>query len=190
MPELSDLWGETTICRQCLKDFSVIFESSRLNGVKVMTLYDYNETLKTTIYHLKGLKDIELAPLFLERYIPYLRAEYRDFVLVPAPSTAESDKERGFNHVVEIFKTLKRPFLHVVHKKEAFKQSDLSFEERQKVGLKLTIHEGHLLKGKKVLIVDDIKTSGATLKAIVHLITPFQPKKIEILVIARTKVNT
>jgi competence protein ComFC len=146
--------------------------------------------MKTTLYHLKGLKDIELAPLFLERYMPYFETKYKGYLLIPAPSTRESDNIRGFNHVTAIFEGLKRPFLGVITKKVDFKQSDLSYVERQMVSHKLEIKAGHLIKGKKVLIVDDIKTSGATLKAIINLIRPFHPKKIEILVIARTKVNT
>lgn len=146
--------------------------------------------MKTTLYHLKGLKDIELAPLFLERYMPFFEVKYKDYLLLPAPSTKESDDIRGFNHVTAIFEGLNRPFLGVITKKVDFKQSDMSFVERQMVSHKLEIKDGHLIRGKKILIVDDIKTSGATLKAIIHLVQPFHPKKIEILVIARTKVNT
>ena len=41
--------------------------------------------------------------------------------------------------------------------------------------------------GKKVLIVDDVFTTGSTVNAMIDLIKPKNPKKIKILVMSKTR---
>ena len=49
---------------------------------------------------------------------------------------------------------------------------------------KIGIHNGEELKGQKVLIIDDVITSGSTLKAIVTLVLKYEPAKVELLVLS------
>lgn len=176
------------MCEPCFRRLEVSFKTELIGGIKVFTLYTYNEALKTMLYHLKGLGDIVLAPVFFDRYHYFLRLKYAGYILVPAPSTTEDDEVRGFNHVIEIFKPLNKKFLPLISKKEAFKQSDFHYEERQSVGEKLEIIEGEKLRNKKVLIVDDVKTTGATLKAMINLILPYQPQKLAVMTLSATKL--
>ncbi len=180
------MYTKPTICEACYQKLNVIFKVEKIDNFEILSLYEYDETFKTILYDLKALGDIVLSPLFLERHVPYLKVKYQGYILIPAPSNEEDDKERGFNHVVEIFKSLKMEILPLIKKSEVFKQSDLHFDERQEVVKKLTITGGEKVKGKKILIVDDLKTSGATLKAIRELLIPFNPKVIKGLTIACT----
>ena len=90
-----------------------------------MNLYNYDEQIKEKLYQFKGCFDIELGKVFLEYYLMYLRIKYFGYVLVPAPSYKTSDEERGFNHVVEIFSSLKMKMIRCIHKISDVKQSDL-----------------------------------------------------------------
>jgi len=188
-PNFNDLIRDTNVCNKCFRDLDVKFNVSKIEGVTYISVFNYDEHFKTLLFHLKGLKDIVLAPLFLERFIPYFKVRFINYYLVPAPSTIESDKERGFNHVIEIFKPLQRPFLRLITKKVAFKQSDLNYALRQKVKDKLVINNGNKVKGKNILIVDDIKTTGATIMAMINLIKPYNPRKIAILTLAETSLS-
>lgn len=178
------------MCDKCFSELKVTFHKEKIGGIEILSIFEYNEAMKTILFTYKGLGDIELHSVFLERYSLYLKLKYRKYILVPAPSTLESEKIRGFNHVEHIFSGVNSNILHLLHKKENFKQSDLSFTERQKVHKKIEIINGERLRNKKVLIIDDLKTTGATIKAIIELITPFAPKKIKVLTVAATKVNT
>lgn len=188
-PSFSSLFLPLGMCNKCYKELKVIYKIEKIEGYKVLSIFEYNEAVKTLLYNLKALGDIELAKIIIERHIFYLKIKYRNYILLPAPSTIESEAQRGFNHVCELFKPI-GPIAHLLKKKENFKQSDLSFVNRQEVGKKISLDNGESLRNKKVLIVDDLKTTGATIRAIIKKIEPFAPKKIEILTLAATKVNT
>lgn len=178
--------SNATICDYCFRELEVLWEKTKIAGIEYIHLYLYNDYLKTNLYRLKGLGDIELAPVFIERFAPLLKVKYFNYYLLCAPSAKESEKERGFNHVKVLFSALNRPFLDLFIKKLDFKQSDLNYRDRQEVINKIAVHHGESVKNKHILIVDDLHTTGATIRAMISLIRPFQPKSIKVLTIAKT----
>lgn len=106
--------------------------------------------------------------------------------MVPAPSFEDKNIERGFNHVEVIFSSLKMPIEKCFIKTEDIKQADLSSEERKNVGNYLKIVNGKKLSGKKILIVDDVYTTGSTVKAMIEMIKAYNPKEIKVLVMSKT----
>ena len=46
------------------------------------------------------------------------------------------------------------------------------------------IENGEILKGKKILIIDDVFTSGSTLHACLNLVLTYSPKHVELLVLS------
>jgi predicted amidophosphoribosyltransferase len=137
------------------------------------------------IYTLKGCYDIELAEVFLNRFLLELKIMYFGYVIVPLPSNLDEDERRGFNHVEQVFSYLKLPIYHLLYKKIHFKQSDLSLHQREEIINKIGYEHLELIKGKKVLIVDDISTSGNSLKAAIALIKKGNPKCVKVLVLAK-----
>lgn len=175
------------LCTDCYSKLSPIFEEFNIAGCSGLAIYKYNEGIRSLIYQFKGCYDYELSSVFLDRCISFLKAKYCGYVIVPAPSSKESDEKRGFNHVVEIFKYLNKPIHRVIEKIDDVKQSDLNKSERRNIENHLKINNRYLLTNKKVLIVDDVKTTGSTLKAMVRLVKECRPKKIKILVLSRRK---
>lgn len=106
---------------------------------------------------------------------------------MPAPSYITSDEKRGFNHVVEMFSLLHLKMITCIHKIDDVKQSDCSSKQREEIIKHLKIDENAPLKNKKILIVDDVYTTGSTVKAMIRLINRYKPKKIEVLVMSKTK---
>lgn len=154
--------------------------------IKALSIYDYDEMIKKLIYTFKGCYDYELKDIFLTRYLSYLKILYRGYVVVPTPSSKVDDEKRGFNHVKEIYKSLGLPMLDVLIKISKEKQSSKSKKNRLKVDKKIISKNIDLLKGKKVLIVDDIYTTGATMQRAINLVKEGNPKTIKVLVIAKT----
>lgn len=167
-----------------------VLHEFRLAGSKGLAIYRYEQTIKERLYQLKGCADIEIAPVFLEYFLPYLRLRYLGYEIVPAPSYCETDRQRGFNHVEEIFKGLKMKMLHCIKKTSPLKQADLNRKDRASIARRL-VYDGHVsLRGKKLLIVDDVMTTGSTLKAMIDLLRRHGAGKIQVLVMAYVSKET
>jgi competence protein ComFC len=161
----------------------------KLGEIPVRALYRYNEKIRSLLFQYKGCFDIELSDIFLCYQAPLLRLLYWGYTLVPAPSFSAKDEERGFNHVELMFKPLHLPFCHCLEKVDDVKQADNTYEERQHIGEHLRYKEGYEIKGKKILFVDDLFTTGATAKACCHLLQKHGAKKLQILVMGYTPEN-
>ena len=178
------------ICPACYRDFSPRFQRWVWAGVHCLALYPYGQTFQSTLYLYKGCGDIELAPAFLAVVKPLLRLRYFDYVLVAAPSHAEKIAARGFDHIPLVFQDIGRGFCPAIIKTKNVKQSDRSKKERAKISDALApTKEAKSLKGKKVLLVDDVFTTGSTIRACVGILRRFCPKCIKVLVLAKVPLG-
>ena len=175
------------LCENCFDKFKAKFYRFSIDNIPGMAIYDYDENMKNLIYKFKGCYDYELKDVFLARYLTYLRFMFHGYVIIPVPSYFLDDERRGFNHVIEIFKPLKLKILPIISKTKSHKQSDHSSKERLDITNVLSIDKNVSLKGKNILLVDDILTTGSTLFSCIELIKNLNPNKIQILVIAKTK---
>lgn len=178
--------SNNAVCSRCYEEIIPKFRKFKVDDVKGLAIYDYDEKIQSLIYQLKGCFDIEIAQIFLERFKRELRFRYMDYCLIPVPSFEEEDIQREFNHVVEIFKSLKLTMLNIVVKTKPFKQALNTKRERRDIKRYLSLKENLDLSKKKILIVDDVFTTGSTVRAVIELIKTLHPKKIEVLVISKT----
>ena len=177
---------KNVLCEQCFEKMNAKFINFKIGSIKGLSIYEYSDVIKELIFKYKGCYDYELKDVFLYRYINYLRIMYRGYHVVPVPSYYIDDEKRGFNHVVEIYKSLKLEMLPVIKKIKAHKQSDMSYKKRFEVKKIFEIDDIDL-KGKKLLLVDDIFTTGSSIRSCIDLLKKKGAKKIEVLVIAKTK---
>ena len=177
---------DVCLCDSCMNKISAKFRYFKLGNVSGLSVFEYDEELKKLIYEFKGCYDIELERVFLERYIKELRLLYSGYDLIPAPSFEEDDEKRGFNHIIKIFSALNLNFIPCIKKTSPFKQASHKSNERSEVGKHLIIENGKFLKNKKILLVDDVYTTGSTMQAMINLIKPYKPKIIKMLVISKT----
>ena len=126
--------------------------------------------------------DIALGMVFLTPFKNYIHCLYRDYIILPIPSTKKADKQRGFNHVIEIFKILDLKIKEVFYKAKDYKQTSQRFEKRSEVNKVIKI-KSTLDKSKKYLLVDDVITSGSTIKTCIELLRKQGIKSIKVLVI-------
>ena len=175
----------TCICHKCFERFEPKLETFNIGPIKGMFVFHYDQTIQELLYQFKGCADIELSQVFLEYFRDFLWLRYHGFTIVPAPSSKEGDEKRGFNHVVEIFSHLKLPMIRCVHKTKNIKQADLTAEQRKDVKKILTI-DNIDLTSKRILIVDDVYTTGSTIRAMIDLVQGKHPKEIKVLVMSKT----
>ena len=162
------------------------FIEFKVNNIKGIAIYEYDEIIKELIYQFKGCYDYELGSVFLEQYIKYIRYKYNGYYIVPIPSSEISDIKRDYNHVVEAFNCLNLPMLKILSKIDEYKQSDQKALDRINIKYHLKVSDVECVRNKKILLVDDVITTGSTLKASIDLLNQGHPKCIKILTIART----
>lgn len=178
--------NQNYLCKKCFSTLKAEFINFDVGTIKVTAIYNYDETIKKLIYTYKGCGDYELKDIFISRYKNYLRFLYHDYVIVYPPSTELDNQKRGFNHVKEIFKSLNLPIYDVFKKVENEKQSSKNKKDRLNINKIIMPINIEILEGKKVLIVDDIYTTGGTLFRCIELVKSIKPKAIKALVIAKT----
>lgn len=179
------LYKNPTICHDCLLKLQPVLNSFFIDDVECFHIYFYNEKVQELLYQFKGCKDYELKTIFLEYFRYYLNLKFHNYEIVPAPSNAESDKERGFNHVEEIFGSLRLKINKCIHKTKAVKQADLNTKQRENIEKFLIIDDVDL-RNKKVLLVDDVYTTGSTIRAMIKLVKGKGAKKIKVLLMSKT----
>ena len=122
------------------------------------------------------------------------KPNFSDYILIPVPLEKRKLKWRGFNQAEEIGKELSK-FLkisllnNVLAKiKETLPQIELSDEER-KENIKgvFIVRNGELIKNRKILLVDDIYTTGSTLTECAKVLKEAGAKEIIGIVVARAK---
>lgn len=180
------VFAAKSICMGCFLELKPRYYRFQFDGVKALAIYPYSQAFQSLIYLYKMCGDIELSSCFLERLRALLRIRYRGYVLLPAPSHANKIAERGFDHVPLMFQGIGKRVQNVFEKTDDVKQSDLSKSQRKKIGASIRLFPHVNLRNEKVLLVDDILTTGSTMRACLKLARSLHPKKIQILVVART----
>ena len=175
---------DSCLCDKCYEKFELKIKRLKIDNCKGVVLYKYNDFFKEKLFMLKGCGDIELSSIFLDKLKFFLHIIYKNFVIVPAPSYIDADEKRGFVHLEEIFKVLNIPIQKVLMKNADVKQSDLNFKERANIKNIIQLNEQSKLRGKKVLFVDDVFTSGSTCKACLNLLKEEKPKKLNFLILS------
>ena len=175
-----------SLCSSCYERLRPKFTSFMIGKYKGIAIYEYDEDIRAMLYQLKGCYDYELRHIFLERYVIENRLIYHNYYVIPIPSYIKDDETRGFNHVEEIFSSLKLKVLKIIEKTDHFKQADHNKEQRAEISKHLKIIGNPDLTNKKVLLVDDVYSTGSTMKAAISLVEKLHPKKIRILVMSKT----
>lgn len=173
------------LCPSCFQKLEPTFFHFKLQGIPCLAIYPYHAFLREKLYQLKVLKDIEIAPLFLEPYRRELHFRYQKFICVPMPSDQQKEQERGFSPVKEIFRILNLSFLDLLKKESSFKQATSTRKERYAHRFLIVSNGRKIPPHQNLLLVDDVMTTGASLLGAIEVLKTFHPKRIEILLLSR-----
>ncbi len=116
-----------------------------------------------------------------------------DFILIPVPLEKKRLKWRGFNQAEEMAKELtnffKIPFIlncALMKIKETCPQVDLKNEERKEnTKGAFLVKDNNLIRDKKILLVDDVYTTGSTMEECARVLKESGAKEVIGIVVAR-----
>lgn len=180
-------------CDKCLKNTLKVRRLPIYNAglTECVALTLYQGAVKELLHELKfGGKKARAAYLTnLLRYFPEEILQ-EDMIVVPVPLSKERMKERGYNQTAEIFsvwaekKHLRwRDLLARVKKTQP--QYRLNKNERaQNVRDAFKVKENFSVQGAKILLADDIYTSGATLAECARILKMRGAREVSAVVIA------
>jgi len=141
----------------------------KLNNIYYV--WDYNKEFKKLIYSYKYNRKKIMAKLISElvkdEFYYVLKREKIDIV-VSVPVSRKRKNERGYNQVDEILNCLKVNYVQIERVKNTKKMAEILDEEERNKNIKGAFRiSGNVdFRGKNILILDDIVTTGATLREI------------------------
>lgn len=174
------LMGGEAECMDC------IFLRQRFTPVgEIMCMLDYNEEVKMLMHRYKFVRDIALAEV-LSYFITVGRRQYDH--IVPIPVSARRFRDRGYNQVTEVLDRARLPHSNMLMTEKVKMQSELSRFERLNSVNPFTFnqaYEGVRLQGTKILIVDDIYTTGITVHHAAEVLLHHEPAAIDVLTFSK-----
>lgn len=154
----------SVICGRCKQQFRRLSMWTQLGKLPLYLLYEYTDEMEKLLFQYKEGRDIALAPVFLQDDLKKLHDKFRHYHIVLMPSSQEKLLERGFLPMREMLKGIRLPILEPFYKSENHKQSLQSFENRRTIE-KIIKRDGTVpLPDAPLLLVDDVCTSGSTIK--------------------------
>ncbi|MDZ5471942.1 ComF family protein [Bacillus sp. 31A1R] len=148
------------------------------------SIYEYNEFLKEFIARYKYRGDYVLAKVFSETVIEKLRTIKYDLISY-IPLSQERLHERGFNQSEAIIKEAGKTPSGLLQRTHSEKQSKKSRQDRIHLPQVFQVKRDLDLTNKKILLVDDIYTTGSTLRHAAKVLKQSGAISISSLTIAR-----
>lgn len=159
----------------------------------VLRLGTFSDPLKGLIHHMKYHRQWALAEHLARRLLEQKKiAELleRADVLVPVPLHFLRQFGRGFNQAEiiagQIARDSGKPMVRAVARiRHTPSQTQLTKEERrQNVRKAFRLLKPDAIRGKHVVLIDDVMTTGATLQTVARTLRPARPASIAALVLA------
>lgn len=176
--------GESEVCDFC--------KTNHKHFYKARAMFEYDGKVRSCLLNFKSNNQKYLAKPIAFLMYNSLPDDMKNFdIILPVPLSNKSLKQRGFNQsgllANEIAKISGKPtYENVLLKtKETEHQKELTFKDRQQnLSGAFKIENRKLIKGKNVLLVDDVMTTGATANACSEILKKFS-NKVYVLTFAR-----
>ncbi|MBT2685459.1 ComF family protein [Bacillus sp. ISL-37] len=149
------------LCFDCKRWEEDVHWSGSLNQNRA--LYRYTDFAKDVMAKFKFRGDYVLAEVFAEGLCQALQSFQYDYI-VPIPLSEERLHERGFNQAEALITTAGFKPTNMLSRVHTEKQSKKSRSERINLQQVFKFDTDQNLNSKTILLIDDIYTTGSTLR--------------------------
>lgn len=164
------------VCKKCIIFFPNHLSSSYLNSCRHFYFVTYQSIVKACFHEIKFLLNRNII-IFLKERLAHLTFKERYDYWIPVPYHSKKLKSRGFHLIHDLFlsffESQSIPCLNLLARDvdtvPLFEKSAL---ERKDIisGVFSFVLNPNVIKGKRILVVDDIVSSGTTISECVQLI--------------------
>lgn len=153
------------ICNQLCNDCVRWEQQERWKGVLDFNVscYKYNTFLKELISRYKYRGDYALVEVFAST-IRTILAKHSYDLIAPIPLSEARLLERGFNQSEAFIKSAHLTPAHLLTRIHTEKQSKKSRQQRMELEHIFQLQKGVNVMDKKIMLLDDIYTTGSTLR--------------------------
>ena len=173
--------GNLDFCGQCL--------SHSPNFNHAYTLYDYQDLVAQLIKSFKYDKQLCIGDYFAYKLADKYQLLPDYDAIIPMPLSPKRIQERGFNQVLELLSVIKREQEVVVDtrsiKRVKVTQSLTNLKAEQRQQEVKGAFNAQLLSYKKVLLVDDVMTTGASLNELAKTVIKAGVQSCDVLTLSR-----
>jgi len=174
-------------CQDCMK----WQEDSNWRDIleRNVSIFTYNEAMKEVLATYKFRGDAALSAVFrqelIEAYNKFLKPFKLD-IAIPIPLSKERLYERGFNQAKLFADFLPLPQLDTLTRSDDKKQSKKSRHERLLSENVFSLRESSKIEKKQILLVDDLYTTGSTLRHAAKILLQNGAEKVYSLTLIRS----
>lgn len=164
----------------CL-DCTFLSQRYRTAG-KITCLLDYHEVAKMLFHRYKFMGDCALA----EVIAVFLQTQFREYdVITPIPISTARMMERGYNQTAMVLEVKGIKYEELLGTNRVKRQSELDKHERGRQDNPFFLKKPAEIAGGRILVVDDIYTTGITVHQAMEKLYNLRPAVIDVLTFSK-----
>lgn len=188
------------LCKKCEKILELheeqnIIKVENMNFEELIYIFKYEGIIRENLLKYK----FEEKSYLYKTFVNFLLKNDKIFenmknydTIIPVPISKKRNRQRGYNQSFLIAKEIsKYTNLKLINNclfktKNVIEQSKLTKEEReQNIKNVYSLKNGDKIESKKILLIDDIYTTGSTVNECCRILKKANPKKIGVVVLAK-----